>query len=116
MGIQAGTLNNLAADGVAATIAGRERVDIGAGTLNNLDHALIYSGGDLALGGQLNANGMATGQSGELNNHSATIESAGDMALSVAQLNNINDHFTTEVVQVSTKQITEYQHNGSPTR
>lgn len=116
LGIQASTLNNLAADGVAATIAGRERVDIGAGTLNNLDHALIYSGGDLALGGQLNANGMAIGQAGVLNNHSSTIESAGNMALSVRRLNNINDHFNTEVVQVSTEQITEYQHSGSSTR
>ena len=116
LGIQAGTLNNLAADGVAATIAGRERVDIGAGTINNLDHALIYSGGKLALGGALNENGMATGQAGVLNNHSSTIESAGDMALSVGQLDNINDRFTTEVVQISSEQITEYQHNGSPTR
>ncbi|MDW8847090.1 hemagglutinin repeat-containing protein [Erwinia sp. MMLR14_017] len=116
LGIQAGTLNNLAEDGVAATIAGRERVDIGAGTVNNLDHALIYSGGELALGGALNENGIATGQAGVLNNHSSTIESAADMALSVGQLNNINDHFTTEVVQVSSEQITEYQHSGSSTR
>ena len=116
LGIQAGTLNNLAADGVAATIAGRERVDIGAGTINNLDHALIYSGGGLALGSSLDENGRATGQAGVLNNHSSTIESAGDMALSVGQLNNINDRFTTDMVQVSSEQITEYQHSGSPTR
>nr|WP_024965370.1 hemagglutinin repeat-containing protein [Pantoea sp. IMH] len=116
LGIQAGTLNNLAADGVAATIAGRERLDIGAGTINNLDHALIYSGGGLALGSTLDENGRATGQAGVLNNHSSTIESAGDMALSVGQLNNINDRFTTDMVQVSSEQITEYQHSGSPTR
>ena len=116
VGIQAGTLNNQAENGTAATIAGRERVDIGAGTLSNRDHALIYSAGDMAIGGRLDANGMATGQAGTLNNRSATIESAGNMSLSVGRLNNINDNFSTEVVQVSSEQIHEYQHNGSPNR
>ncbi|MDR7345617.1 filamentous hemagglutinin [Pantoea alhagi] len=116
LAIQASTLNNRAANGVAATIAGRKRVDIGAGTINNLDHALIYSDGELALGSRLNENGVATGQADQLNNHSSTIESAGSMALAARQLNNINDRFATEVVQISTEQITEYQHRGSPTR
>ncbi|KFC05654.1 hypothetical protein GTGU_02798, partial [Trabulsiella guamensis ATCC 49490] len=116
VGIQAGILNNLAENGTAATIAGRERVDIGAGVINNRDHALIYSAGDMAVAGRLDANGLATGQAGTLNNHSATIESAGNMSLSVGQLNNINDHFTTDVVHISTENIHEYQHNGSPNR
>ncbi|WP_320727831.1 hemagglutinin repeat-containing protein [Enterobacter sp. 118C5] len=114
--LQATTLNNLAQDGTAATIAGRQRVDIGAGTINNRDHALIYSDGVLAIGGRVDENGFATGQAQTLNNHSATIESAGDMALSVSQLNNINDHFSTEVAWISTEQIHEYQHSGSPNR
>ncbi|POU42131.1 filamentous hemagglutinin [Pantoea sp. PSNIH3] len=116
LGIQTDTLNNLAENGVAATIAGRERAEIGGRKINNLDHALIYSGGELALGGALDANGMATGMAEALNNHSSTIESAGNMALSVGQLNNINDHFTTEVALISTEQLTEYQHNGSSIR
>lgn len=116
LSLQATTLNNLAQDGTAATIAGRQRVDIGAGTINNRDHALIYSDGVLAIGGRVDENGFATGQAQTLNNHSATIESAGDMALSVSQLNNINDHFSTEVEWISTEQIHEYQHKGSPNR
>ena len=116
LSLQAATLNNLAQDGTAATIAGRQRVDIGAGTINNRDHALIYSDGVLAIGGRVDENGFATGQAQTLNNHSATIESAGDMALSVSQLNNINDHFSTEVALISTEQIHEYQHKGSPNR
>lgn len=116
LSLQATTLNNLAKDGTAATIAGRQRVDIGAGTINNRDHALIYSDGVLAIGGRVDENGFATGQAQTLNNHSATIESAGDMALSVSQLNNINDHFSTEVALISTEQIHEYQHKGSPNR
>lgn len=114
--LQANTLNNLAQDGTAATIAGRQRVDIGAGVINNRDHALIYSDGVLAMGGRVDENGFATGQASALNNHSATIESAGDMALSISQLNNINDHFSTVVEQISTEQIHEYQHSGSPNR
>lgn len=116
LSLQATTLNNLAQDGTAATLAGRLRVDIGAKTINNRDHALIYSDGVLAIGGRVDENGFATGQAQTLNNHSATIESAGDMALSVSQLNNINDHFSTEVALISTEQIHEYQHKGSPTR
>lgn len=116
LSIQATTLNNLAQDETAATLAGRQRVDIGAQTINNRDHALIYSDGAMAIGGRVDDNGFAIGQAQTLNNHSATIESAGDMALSVGQLNNINDHFSTEVALISTEQIHEYQQKGSPTR
>nr|WP_235611150.1 hemagglutinin repeat-containing protein [Enterobacter kobei] len=116
LSIQAITLNNLAQDGTAATLAGRQRVDIGAQTINNRDHALIYSDGAMAIGGRVDDNGFAIGQAQTLNNHSATIESAGDMALSIGQLNNINDHFSTEVALISTEQIHEYQQKGSPTR
>lgn len=116
LSIQATTLNNLAQDGTAATLAGRQRVDIGAQTINNRDHALIYSDGAMAIGGRVDDNGFAIGQAQTLNNHSATIESAGDMALSVGQLNNFNDHFSTEVALISTEQIHEYQQKGSPTR
>lgn len=109
LAIAAGTLNNLAENGQAATIAARQRLDLGVGTLNNLDHALIYSDGALAIGGALNGDYQAIGQGGVLNNHSATIESAGDMALNIAQINNINDHFSLENVLVSQESISEYE-------
>ena len=60
--LQAGTLNNLSSDDKAAVIAARERLDIGAGTVNNRDHALITSLGDLYIGGQLDGQYQATGQ------------------------------------------------------
>ncbi|WP_448196031.1 hemagglutinin repeat-containing protein [Raoultella planticola] len=116
IGVNALTFNNLAENGTAATLAGRERVDLGVQTLNNRDHGLIYSGGDLLIGGALADNGAASGQAGTINNHSATIESAGDMTLAAGQINNINDRFTTGVVTVSQEQVTEYQHTGSPNR
>lgn len=116
IGVQTVTFNNLAENGTAATLAGRERVDIGTQTLNNYDHGLIYSGGDMATGGQLDASHLATGQAGTLNNHSSTLESAGNMAISAGQINNVNDRFTTELVTVSNGKITEYQQSGDPVR
>lgn len=116
VGVNAITFNNLAENGTAATLAGRERVDLGVQTLNNVAHSLIYSAGSLLIGGSLDANGAATGRAGTINNHSATIESAGDMAIAASQINNINDHFSTEVVRVSQEDRTEYQHRGSTTR
>lgn len=116
IGINTVTFNNLAAGGKAATLAGRERVDIGTDTLNNYDHALVYSGGDMAIGGQLDDKGNVAGRAGIINNHSSTIESANNMWIAAGQINNINDHFSTELVTVSQEQIREYQHSGSPTR
>ncbi|WP_374990308.1 hemagglutinin repeat-containing protein [Escherichia coli] len=116
VGVSAATFNNLDENGVAATLAGRERVDLGVQTLNNRTHSLIYSAGDMHTGGTLDANGTATGKAGVLNNHSATIEAAGSLTLSAGQINNVNDHFTTERVVVSTEKVTEYQHRGSDVR
>ncbi|EFO3781722.1 filamentous hemagglutinin [Escherichia coli] len=116
VGVSADTFNNLEENGVAATLAGRERVDLGVQTLNNRTHSLIYSAGDMHIGGTLDANGTATGKAGVLNNHSATIEAAGYLTLSAGQINNVNDHFTTERVVVSTEKVTEYQHRGSDVR
>lgn len=116
IGVSAATLNNLEENGVAATLAGRERVDLGVQTLNNRTHSLIYSAGDMHIGGGLDENGTATGKAGVLNNHSATIEAAGNLALSAGQINNVNDHFTMEREVISTDRVTEYQLSGSDKR
>ncbi|EQA5826839.1 hemagglutinin repeat-containing protein [Escherichia coli] len=116
VGVSAATFNNLDENGVAAVLAGRERVELGVQTLNNRTHSLIYSAGDMHIGGTLDANGTATGKTGVLNNHSATIEAAGSLTLSAGQINNVNDHFTTERVVVSTEKVTEYQLSGSDKR
>ncbi|MCT4706081.1 hemagglutinin repeat-containing protein [Enterobacteriaceae bacterium H16N7] len=99
--LQAKTLNNQAENDVAATIAARDEMDLGVGTLNNSDHALIYSDGDLAVGGSLNENLQATGRADVFNNHSATLESMGGMTLNIDQINNYNDRLVTKDVQVS---------------
>ena len=102
--IAASLLNNLSEEGKAAVIAARQRLDIGAGTLNNRDHALIYSDGDLHLGGQLDANYQATGQGQQLNNDGATIEAGQDATISMAEINNTNRHLTTQVVTTEDSQ------------
>lgn len=116
VGVNVDTFNNLAENGTAATLAGRERVNLGVQTLNNADHGLIYSAGSMTIGGALDDNGVVTARAGTINNHSSTIESAGDMAIAAGQINNINDHFSTEVVRVSQDELTDYQHTGSTNR
>ncbi len=86
----------------AGTIAARDRLDLGIrGTLTNREHALIYSVGDIAIGGALDANRRATGLANTVNNNSATIEAGRDLSVNSLYLNNTNEHFSTQIVQVS---------------
>ncbi len=114
--IQAGTLNNDVENGKAAVIAARDRLDVGAQTLNNREHALLFSGGDMAIGGALDANRLATGAAGTVNNNSASIEALGNLALAAGRINNTDQHFATGVQQGGTEHIVEYQGAGSPNR
>ncbi|WP_431132256.1 filamentous hemagglutinin N-terminal domain-containing protein [Variovorax paradoxus] len=88
----------------AGTIAARGNLDIGTTTLTNREHALIFSGGNMAIAGALDAAGKATGQGGTLNNLSATIESLGNMSLSMGQINNWDTH-----IQLGPKTTTSTQ-------
>ncbi|MET3442248.1 filamentous hemagglutinin [Variovorax paradoxus] len=99
--IAAGTLNNDAetvndASGTgvtkAGTIAARDTLDIGAGTINNREHALLFSAGDMFIGGALDANRYVTGKGGTLNNESASIEALGNMSIAMGSINNIDTH------------------------
>ncbi len=116
LAIGAGTVNNDVENGTAATIAARGRLDIGAGTINNREHALIFSGGDMAMAGALDANRMATGSAGVINNNSASIEALGTLALAANQVRNTNEHFTTGLLQGPVEHVVEYQGSGSANR
>ena len=109
--ISAATVNNKEKNGKAPIIAARNRLDIAAQTINNIDHALIFSAGDLAIGGMLDAERHATGQAGKLNNRSATVEALGHVDLSAAVVNNVNDYITTEVVKLVRRNVVRYQLN-----
>ena len=116
LSIGATTLTNSAENGSAPVIAARNRLDLGVTTLNNQEHATLLSTGDLVIGGALDSNRQATGQAGQINNASATIEALGNAAIGASQLNNTNQHFSTQSVVLSQTQITEYQLPGHSTR
>ncbi|MGJ7612142.1 MULTISPECIES: hemagglutinin repeat-containing protein [unclassified Variovorax] len=98
--VAAGTLDNYAetVGGVtkAATIAARETLNIGADTVSNREHALIFSGGTganaMKIGGRLDGNREATTSGSVLDNLSADIESLGGMTISMGQVNNRDIH------------------------
>ncbi|OCG74450.1 hypothetical protein A9G42_10000, partial [Gilliamella sp. Nev6-6] len=89
---------------LAPTIAARDTLLLDANTVNNTNHALIFSLGDMYIEGET------------LNNHSARIEATDDMALKVKQINNINDHIETEEVLVDSQHLIEYSPTGDARR
>ncbi|SEJ60669.1 hemagglutinin repeat-containing protein [Achromobacter sp. NFACC18-2] len=100
--IRAGELVNGAGPGGGAVIASRGDLDLGIGSLVNREHGLIYAGADLRIGGALDTNGQAIGQAVSLLNASATIEAAGNAAISAASLQNVNTNFVSQTLPVLT--------------
>ncbi|MDR5170522.1 hemagglutinin repeat-containing protein [Methylobacillus flagellatus] len=94
LSIQASEINNLAetVDGTttAAIMAGRTRLDLATGNLINRDNAMLFSGGDIAIGGVLDAPGIATGSAASVINQDATIEALGNMVINANELQNLN--------------------------
>ena len=114
LSIAAGTVNNdsetIGGTTFAATLAARERLDLGVGVLNNREHALVFSAGDLFLGGALDASRQATGRAVLVNNASAILESIGTMQLASARIDNLNNHFSTALGAAGpTTRVTQYQ-------
>ncbi|RFA38785.1 hemagglutinin repeat-containing protein, partial [Alkalilimnicola ehrlichii] len=83
----------------AGTIAARERLELGVGRLYNQENALIYSAGDMHIGGELDDELNARGEAALLHNASATIEAIGNLSLTVANLRNTNEHFATRLAR-----------------
>ncbi|MBJ2157405.1 hemagglutinin repeat-containing protein [Variovorax sp. IB41] len=108
--IATGTLNNdaetVAGVTKAGTIAARGDLDIGATTINNREHALIFSQGSMYIGGALDASRVATGQGAVLNNLSADIESIGDLDIAMANVNNRDVHIQLGAPQVTNSALT----------
>ena len=101
----------------AAVIAARDRLDIAATTISNREHALLFSAGDMAIGGSLDGNHQASVASGQpqattLNNSSASIEALGNLNLNVASINNTNAHFSTQLDYIGSADMSLYQPDG----
>ncbi|MCC8539268.1 hypothetical protein LN474_20365, partial [Xanthomonas codiaei] len=99
-----------------ATIAARERLDLGVGQLTNTDRGLIYSDGDAAIGGALDGNRLAIGAASQVDNLGSTIEVAGDLDLQATTINNIRQNVvvtqtTTTLAPVRLDQPT-WRNNG----
>jgi filamentous hemagglutinin len=118
LAIAATTLNNstetVNSTRANAVIAARDRLDIGAQTLNNGEGALVFSAGTVAdvlnIGGSLDAGGHATGQALAVNNSGGTIESLGGLAITAGQINNTNPNFayTVQTGSASGGSVREY--------
>jgi len=93
--IAATTLNNDAENGKGAAIAARNSLHIGAANVLNREGSLMFSAGDMAIGGSIDANGRAQGYASNIINASATIDVLGDLDIKTANLLNTNLHFST---------------------
>ncbi|WP_205203986.1 hemagglutinin repeat-containing protein, partial [Azonexus hydrophilus] len=99
-----------------AVIAARNRLDLGVDTLNNHPDALLFSAGDLALGGALTAEGLAAGRATRVSNDGARIEALGEISLAAETIDNTNAHLETRTVIVDQRAFDEYQGVGSGNR
>ena len=100
----------------AGSIVARERLDIGAGEINNREGALISSAGTFFVGGHLDASHHAAGMAQKLTNSSARIEAAGGGGMAVRELRNLNAHFKTEeYLAQQSPQVREYTILGQNT-
>jgi filamentous hemagglutinin len=82
----------------AAVIAARDRLDIGAGYITNQTDGLLFSAGNLAIGGALDTASVATGQATRLINRNTIIEALGDLEMSVGEIQNLNGGLVTREV------------------
>lgn len=116
LSIQATTLTNTSENDSAPVIAARERLDLGIGKLVNSEHGLLFSAGDLAIGGGLDTASRASGQAHTITNRSATIEALGHLTLAAVRIDNLDAHFATEVVRTSVTPHKEFSFDGQPER
>ena len=80
----------------SAVIAARNRLDIGSQTLDNSLESILFSAGDIFLGGSLNDGFEAIGEADSIINNSATIEALGNININAKSLINKKSVFSTE--------------------
>ncbi|THF66565.1 filamentous hemagglutinin N-terminal domain-containing protein [Pseudothauera nasutitermitis] len=113
LAISAPVLDNLGEGGSAPVIAARERLDIGTQTLDNGEDALIFSIGDLSIGGALDADQHASGTAELLVNTGATIEALGHLDIAAQRIRNLNAGITTHQVVLGTTHYDQFRPGGT---
>lgn len=118
LSISARTVTIGSENGQAAVAAARQRLDLGVQTLLLREHALLHSEGDMAIGGQLDSRGQATGKANSMALSSARIEAMGDLVVDTAALSLVNAHFSSALRPDPRypQEITEYQGGGAVKR
>ncbi|WWY04183.1 hemagglutinin repeat-containing protein [Neisseria leonii] len=100
----------------AAVIAARERLDIGAGEVENREAASLFSSGSLHIGSALNESQQAQGINGSLHNRSASIEALGNIRIATKDLQNTNEHLRFHTEETRREHRIEYQAEGTTER
>ena len=100
----------------APILASHGDMDLGVGTLTNRDHGLIYVGGNLRVGSDLDTDARAFGQASSLLNRSATIEVGGDATIAAASIQNENADYSSAVVLTSVTPKVYYRPEGTTDR
>ncbi|WP_193014338.1 MULTISPECIES: hemagglutinin repeat-containing protein [Gammaproteobacteria] len=80
--------NNAEFDEIAPVLASRENLQLFSNTINNRNHALIYSGDDMVIAGFDTENPQKSIAADVLNNESASIEASGNLFAHISEINN----------------------------
>ncbi|MGV3346949.1 hemagglutinin repeat-containing protein [Bordetella sp. LUAb4] len=104
-----------ATEAEAGVIASREDLDMGVKRLDIGEDALIYAGGRIAIGGQLDDDLRAVGKAEAVDNASGLMESEGDAKVSADRIDNRNLRYAAseEMEEVSRRKKVYYRLNGS---
>jgi filamentous hemagglutinin len=116
LAIRAGVLTNEEGPASTPILASHGDMDLGLGTLISRDHGLMYAGGNLRVGSDLDTNTRAFGQASSLLNRSATIEVGGDATIAAASIQNENADYASTVVLTSVTLKVYYRPEGTTDR
>lgn len=107
LSVTAHALRNLGDDASAATLAARDRLELGVDHTENRNGALILSAGDMQLAGRHEAT------ADHLLNENASIEAFGDLSITAARIDNLNAGVVTTQVDEPPVQESWIQLRGS---
>ncbi|WP_197039128.1 hemagglutinin repeat-containing protein [Guyparkeria halophila] len=107
LSVTAHALRNLGDDASAATLAARDRLELGVDHTENRNGALILSAGDMQLAGRHEAT------ADHLLNENASIEAFGDLSITADRIDNLNAGVVTTQVDEPPVQESWIQLRGS---